>query len=262
MMQTATQLWAHRGALQSLARHDLQKMHAGTTGGIAWSFLSPLVPLVVFAGIFAFGLKLPLGGAPYVFGFAAGFVPWVLLSGSISTATGSIIEHRFLVKRIAFPVEIIPADAVLIHSLPHAFLVALVSLVCLIAGYGRFPDLLLVLYFYACTVVLAVGINLLVSSMAVVARDLVHMLPSILQVWFWLTPIAWLSGALPAPVATLLWLNPATYVVSGYRAALMPDVFGPPSAMESAAFWIVCLTVLMIGATCFSRLRTYFWECL
>ena len=255
-------LWTNRRPLSSLARHDLRRTYAGTAGGILWTFLTPLVPILIFSAVFSFGLRLPLGGAPYIFGFAAAYVPWVLLSASISGASGSIVAHRYLVKRILFPVEIIPADAVLVHTLPHAFLLTLVGVACLVGGYLRFPDLLLVLYFYGCTVLLTISAGLLVSSIAVVARDFQQMLPSILQVWFWLTPIAWTATQLPRPARTLLAFNPAGYIVSGYRHALMPKIFAAPTALESAVFWIICLGMLMIGAACFRCLRDYFWECL
>jgi teichoic acid transport system permease protein len=255
-------LWTNRRALSSLARHDLRRAYAGTAAGVLWTFLTPLIPILIFSAVFSFGLRLPLGGAPYIFGFAAAYVPWVLLSSSISSATGSIVAHRFLVKRILFPVEIIPADAVLVHSIPHAFLLALVAAACLIGGYARFPDLLLVLYFYGCTVLFTISAGLLVSSIAVVARDFQQLLPSMLQVWFWLTPIAWSGAQLPAPGRTLLALNPASYIVSGYRHALMPKIFAAPTVLESVAFWIICLGMLMIGAACFRRLRGYLWDCL
>jgi len=255
-------LWINRRALRSLALHDLKRTYAGTAGGVLWTFLTPLIPILIFSAVFAFALKLPLGGAPYIFGFAAAYVPWVLLSSSISGATGSIVEHRYLVKRILFPVEIIPADAALVNSLPHAFLLALTSTACLIGGYGRFPDLLLVLYFYVCAVLFTISTGLLVSSITVVARDFQQMLPSILQVWFWLTPIAWAGTQLPPVARTLLALNPASYIVSGYRHALMPKIFAGPTAFESAAFWTISLGMLRMGSTCFRRLRVYFWDCL
>lgn len=255
-------MWTHRRALKSLARYDLRRAYAGTVGGMLWTFLTPLIPVLIFSSIFAFALKLPLGGAPYIFGFAAAYVPWLLLSASISSATGSIVEHSYLVKRIHFPVEIIPADAVLIHSLPHAFLLALVSGVCLIGGYGRLPDLLLVLYFYLCAIIFTISTGFLVSSITVVMRDFQQMLPSILQVWFWLTPIAWASSQLPPAGRTLLAFNPASYIVSGYRHALMPKIFAAPTAFDTAAFWLMSLAMLAIGSTCFRRLRVYFWDCL
>jgi ABC-type polysaccharide/polyol phosphate export permease len=255
-------LWTNRRALSSLARHDLRRTYAGTAGGILWTFVTPLIPILIFSAVFSFGLRLPLGGAPYIFGFAAAYVPWVLLSASISSASGSIVAHRYLIKRITFPVEIIPADAVLVHTLPHVFLLFVTGAACLIAGYVRFPDFLLVLYFYGCTVLLTISAGFLVSSIAVVARDFQQLLPSILQVWFWLTPIAWIGTHLPGPAQTLLAFNPAGYIVSGYRHALMPKIFAAPTAFESAAFWIACLGMLLIGAACFRRLRGYFWDCL
>ena len=255
-------MWVNRWTLWSLAVHDLKKTYAGTVGGILWTLLTPLVPLLIFSAIFAFALKLPLGGAPYIFGFAAAYVPWLLLSASIYGATGSLVEHHYLVKRIRFPVEIIPADAVLVHSVPHAFLLTLASAACLIGGYGSPPALLLVPYYYLCAVAFTVSAGLLLSSVTVVVRDLQQMLPSVMQVWFWLTPIAWAGAQLSPRGRALLALNPASYIVSGYRHALMPKVFAAPTAFETAAFWVVCLTTLLIGSACFRRLRTHFWDCL
>ena len=255
-------LWTNRRALTSLARYDLRRAYAGTAGGMLWMFLTPLLPMLIFSAVFAFGLRIPLGGAPYIFGFAAAYVPWVLISSSIAGAAGSIVQHRFLVKRIVFPVEIIPADPVLVHTVPHAFLLALATLACLLAGYVRFPELLLVVYFYLCAAALAISAGLMVSAIGVVARDFQQMLPSILQVWFWLTPIAWASSQLPPAIRALLALNPASYIVSGYRHALMPEVFAAPGGFEAASFWILTLALLMVGSLCFRRLRTYFWDCL
>src|SRR5947207_4274452 len=73
-------LWTHRRVLGLLALHDLRRAYAGTAAGVLWTFVTPIIPMVIFSTIFAFGLRLPLGGAPYIFGFAAAYVPWVLLS--------------------------------------------------------------------------------------------------------------------------------------------------------------------------------------
>jgi teichoic acid transport system permease protein len=255
-------MWVNRRALASLARHDLRRAHAGTAVGALWTFLAPLVPLLVFAAVFSFALRLPLGGAPYIYGFAAAYVPWLLLSASITRATGLIVEHGYLVKRVLFPVEIIPAGALLIHSLPHVFLLALTCAACFAGGYGGLTQLLLIPYFYLCAVVFALSVGLLVSSVTVVVRDFQHMLPSIMHVWFWVTPVAWAGTQLPPRGRTLLALNPAAYVVSGYRHALMPKVFDAPNAFDAAAFWVVTAGMLLVGSACFRRLRVHFWDCL
>jgi teichoic acid transport system permease protein len=255
-------LWFHRRALRALALHDLRKGYAGTIGGLAWSVVTPLVPILIFSAIFSLGLRIPLGGAPYIFGFAAAYVPWVLLSAALTAASGSLIAHRYLVKRTLFPVEILPGEAVLVHSLPHACLVGLVSLACAIAGYVHFPDLVAILYFYGCAVALALGAGLLLASVAVMAPDVRQLLPSILNVGFWVTPIAWAPAQLPPGARTLLALNPASYIVTGYRSALMPAAFAPPSAIDAAAFWTAAIGLLLAGSLCFRRLRIYFWDCL
>jgi teichoic acid transport system permease protein len=255
-------LWNHRKILTSLARHDLRKTYAGTAAGVAWAVLTPLVPLLIFTAVFSLGLRLPLGGAPYIFGFAAAYVPWVFLSNTITGAAGSILDHRHLVKRVLFPVEIIPADAMLVHSLPHAILVMLTAAACFIGGYGHFPQILFLLYFYACAAVLAISAGLFLAGLAVIVRDVQQILPSFLNVWFWITPIAWAGSALPPAGRTLLALNPVSYVVSGYRYALMPKIFPAPGRYETAAFWGIAVVMLLIALACFRRLREHFWECL
>src|SRR5260221_6575312 len=170
-MRELASLWTHRHLLTSLARHDLRRPYAGTAAGVAWAVLAPLGLLLVFTAVFSLGLRLPLGGAPYVFGFAAAYVPWVLLSSAITGAAGSILDHRYLVKRWAFPIEIIPVDPFIVHSLPHAILLAICAAACFIAGFGRFPQLFLLLYFYACAAALAIGASLLLAGLAVLARD-------------------------------------------------------------------------------------------
>jgi ABC-type polysaccharide/polyol phosphate export permease len=229
---------------------------------VAWAVLTPLLSLLAFTAVFSFGLRLPLGGAPYIFGFAAAYVPWVLLSSAVAGAAGSILEHRYLIKRVRFPVEVIPANPFLVHSLPHVLLLTLTAAACYLAGYGGFPQLFLVFYFYLCAGVLALSAGLLLASLAVVVRDVPLMMPSCLNVWFWITPIAWPGNRLPAGGQTLLALNPASYVVSGYRHAVMPAVFASPTGFDAIAFWIVAPVMLAAGCMCFRRLRTHFWDCL
>jgi teichoic acid transport system permease protein len=255
-------LWIHRRTLRLLARHDLRKVYAGTAGGVAWSLVTPLVTILIFSAIFSFGMRLPLGKAPYIYGFAAAYVPWLLLSASLTGATGSLIEHRYLIKRVVFPVEIIPAGPLLVHSLPHAVLLTLTAAACLTGGYGHFPEILLIIYFYLCAAVLTISAGLFLAGLAVIVRDVQQVLPSLLNVWFWMTPIAWARNTLPPAGRMVLALNPASYVVSGYRYALMPKVFPAPGRFEATAFWSISIVMLLTASACFRRLRAHFWDCL
>ena len=261
-MRELAGLWTNRHLLSSLARQELRRTYAGTAAGIAWAVLMPLVPLLCFTAVFSLGLRLPLSNAPYVLGFAAAYVPWALMAGATGSGVGSIIDHRYLVKRVRFPLQIVSASSILVHSLPHVVLLALTITASFSAGYGRLPQLLLLPYFYACAVVLVHGIGMMLSGLAVIVRDVQQILPPFLNVWFWITPIAWAASALPARGQTLLALNPASYVVSGYRYALMPGAFPAPTAVETAAFWTIAAGFILLGAALFRRLRPHFWECL
>jgi ABC-type polysaccharide/polyol phosphate export permease len=185
----------------------------------------------------------------------------VLLTGVIAGATGSLLEHRHLVKRVRFPVEVIPAAPAITHSLPHLALLGLTAILCFAGGHGGVAAVTLP-YFYVCGVLLALGLGLCLAATAVVVRDVSRALPSLLQVWFWVTPIAWATTRLPHVGRELLVINPAAYVVTGYRHALMPRAFPAPTLAQSGAFWLIALALLVAGAWCFARLRPHLWECL
>jgi teichoic acid transport system permease protein len=261
-MRELTAIWTNRHLVSSLARQDLRRVQAGTAGGLAWAVLTPLVPLLIFTAVFAFGLRLPLGGAPYALGFAAAYVPWALMSAAIAGAVGSIVERRTLVKHVRFPLQTISASSIVVHSLPHAILLGLTLAAALWSGHARLPELLLLPYFYASAAALVLGVGLTLSALAVIVRDVQQLAGSLLNVWFWITPIAWDSGALPQQGQALLMLNPAAYVTSGYRYALMPQAFPAPSATATLAFWTITSCFLLIGAAIFRRLQPHFWECL
>ena len=148
------------------------------------------------------------------------------------------------------------------QSVPHCFLFLIIGSACAAGGYGHFPEALLIVYFWMCMIIFALSVAWLLSALTVIARDVQQMLPAILNVWFWLTPVAWSSDRLAPPARTLLAFNPASYIVSGYRYALMPKVFAAPSPFETAAFWTMTVTIFVIGASSFRRLRPYFWDCL
>ena len=261
-MREAVGFWGNRHLLAALARQELRRTYAGTAIGAAWAVLTPLVPLVCFTAIFSFGLRLPLGGAPYVLAFAAAYVPWVLMSMSITRAAGSVVEHRYLVKRVRFPLQVVSASAFLVQSLPHVVLLGMTIAAVAGSGYARLPELLLLPYFYGCAAVLVAGIGLTLSGLAVIVRDVQQMIAPLINVWFWVTPLAWAPSALPPRGRVLLALNPAAYIVAGYRHALLPRAFAAPSASDAIAFWAITGAFAIAGTILFRRLRPHFWECL
>lgn len=261
-MRELTTLWTDRRLLSSLASQQLRRTYAGTAAGLAWVVLTPLVPLVIFTVIFSLGLRLPLGRVPYALGFAAAYVPWVLMSSALLGSVGSIVEHRYLVKRVRFPLQIIAASSILVQTLPHVILLALTIAGCVAGGYATLPALLLLPYFYACAVALLVGIGLTLSALAVIVRDVQQVITSFMNVWFWITPVAWASSALPERGRGLLRINPAAYVVDGYRHALLPAAFQPPTLADTLVFWTIAAALLIVGAALFRRLQPHFWECL
>jgi ABC-type polysaccharide/polyol phosphate export permease len=256
-----TAVWREHATLVAVARHGVRRTYAGTSAGAAWAILSALLPFLVIGIVFSVALRTSLGGAPYMFGFAAAYVPWVFLSSTVTAAAGSLIEHRFLVKRVPFDVRLLPAAALLANAPAYAVLLVAAATACAAAGYAGGAAVESV-YYFVCTMVVCLGPALGLASVSVVLRDASRTLPVILQLWFWATPIAWDPSRAPAGVRALEYLNPAAYVVAGHRHALMPRSFAAPSLAQTAAFWGMSALITFVGIGVFARLRPHFWECL
>jgi ABC-type polysaccharide/polyol phosphate export permease len=247
--------------LMSVARHGLRRTYAGTTAGAAWAVLSAVLPFLVIGVVFSVALRARLGGAPYLFGFAAAYVPWVFISGALTDAAGSLLEHRYLVKRVPFQLHLLPTASLVANLLPHAILLAIVIVVGALGGYGG-PQLLELPYYLVCMLAVCGGLGLAAAAVSVVLRDASRTMPLVIQVWFWATPIAWDPARAPEAVRTALNLNPAAYVVAGYRHGILPHAFAAPTLAQSLVFWVVTPAILAAGMGTFVRLRPHFWESL
>jgi ABC-type polysaccharide/polyol phosphate export permease len=254
-------VWREGATLLAVARHSRRRAYAGTAAGAGWAVLSALLPFVVIGVVFSVALRVRLGGAPYLLGFAGAYVAWVLIADVVTDAASSLVEHRFLVKRVPFPVGLLPAASLLTNSLPHAVLVGITAIVVTSEGYAGAAIVTLV-YYYVAALALCLGVGLALAPVTVVLRDASRTVPLLLQMWFWATPVAWDPERAPQGIRALLHLNPAAYVVTGYRHALMPGAFAAPSLGDSLIFWAICGALLAGGVAVYRRLRPRLWECL
>jgi ABC-type polysaccharide/polyol phosphate export permease len=253
--------WQQRRTVGTLVRHDLRHTYAATTAGAAWAVAAPLLPLGLYLVVFSGGIRLPMGGAPYGLALAAAYVPWVLVSAGVGGATAAIVRNPRLVKRVRFPVEVLPLAPVLAQWVPHAVLLTGVVAAAAIAGYGG-PAILAAPYWFLCATLLAVALGRPLAAANAVAQDVGHAVQLLLQVWFWTTPIAWAPSAASGALRWVVRLNPLSYVVGGYRHALLPGAFAAPGAVDAAWFWGMTLAVAVAGGWCFRRLRPVLWSSL
>ncbi|HXG88137.1 MAG TPA: ABC transporter permease [Vicinamibacterales bacterium] len=244
------ELWSYRELLAFLVWRDLKVRYRQTALGVAWAVLQPLATMVVFAVFFGRLAKLPSDGVPYpVFVFAA-LVPWTYLAAAVSTGAGALITNQNLLTKVYFPRLLVPAAAVT-TPLCDAALTLLLALV-LIAWYGIMPSLalLVVPLLLVFSLLIALGASAWLSALTVRYRDVRYTLPFAIQLWLFVTPVAYPSSLIPAQWRVVYGLNPMTTVVDGFRWALLGT---PPPPVAVVAASVAVTAALLAGGLWYFR---------
>ncbi len=250
------ELWAYRELVYFLIWRDVKVRYKQTVLGVAWAIIQPVFTMVVFSLFFGRLAKMPSDGIPYpLFSYAA-LVPWAFFSHGLTLASNSLVGSSNLIKKVYFPRLSVPIASVTSGIID--FSIAFVILLGMMLYYGILPTLnviwlpcLLVL-----TVVTSLGVSLWLSALNVQFRDVRHVLPFLIQLWFFATPVAYPSSLLSEPWRILYSLNPMVGVVEGFRWALLGTETAPgPMLIVSS---LTALALLVGGAFYFRRLEKTF----
>ena len=242
-----------------MATRHLAERYVGTVGGPLWTILQPAATVAVFWFVFSVGFKAHgPSDIPFIVYFLGGYVPWLLFSEVIQASTTCIVGNRNLVKKTTFPTEILPVVYIVSSTISHLVLLLIFAAVIAVSPQALSGMFSLFLYFYGCLLVLALGVSWLVASLQVFSRDTAQVTAVLLNLWFWLTPIAWPENIVPTEVMRWLSANPMYYVVTGYRYAFLGMNEFATDPLSTIRFWVGSLLVLFLGAYVFRRLKPEF----
>jgi ABC-type polysaccharide/polyol phosphate export permease len=174
----------------------------------------------------------------------------------------AITGSAYLVKKVAFPVELLPLAPLIASLMVHIALVTLLLVGISISGHWAGSRLLQLPYYMLASATLGCGLIFWLSALHVFHRDVAQIATLVLQIWFWLTPIVWSYTDFPPEVSALLSWNPMAYIVDGYRWALLGTVTSPPGLDRAFGFWVTALFILASGVVFFRRLRSDFADVL
>ncbi|MDB5927718.1 MAG: rfbA5 [Betaproteobacteria bacterium] len=260
----ARDLAKNRRLVMQLAVYELRNRYASTMIGALWAIIHPLLTITVFWYVATRGLKVSFTTeTPFVLLMFAGFVPWLLFADGISGATNSITNYSYMVRKVAFPVHILPAVPICASLFVHAAVFSL--LLVILAWYGRFPRLefLAVLYYLAALILFTLGLGWLLSALHVFSRDVGQALTTVLTLLFWVTPILWPAQNIGGWAKLVLQLNPLYFIVEGYRSALLTEHAHPFGLWPlDLYFWTVTIVLLAVGASVFRRVEGDFGDVL
>ncbi|MBS6510105.1 MAG: ABC transporter permease [Clostridiales bacterium] len=256
-MNIFRELYNYRQMIFSLVKRDLRGRYKGSVFGFLWTFLNPLLQLVVYTFVFSFLLKSEIENY-YLFLFVA-LIPWLFFSTAITGGSGSVLHQSGMVTKIYFPREVLPISHVTSAFINMLYSFIVVFIVIIIARVPVSPVALLYLpivmiveYF------LALGITMLVSAITVYFRDLEFILSIFMMAWQYLTPVMYSVDIVPEHLMKLFMLNPMTPITIAYRDILYyakaPDLSTLLLAIGmSAAF-------MLIGFWAFGKLKKRFAE--
>jgi ABC-type polysaccharide/polyol phosphate export permease len=252
----------YRGLIQSLVARDLKARYRGSVLGFVWSFINPLLLLLIYS--FVFAVVLPnlhsKETEPYALFMFCGILPWTWFSSSLNEAAGSLISGGNLIKKVLFPAEVLPIVSVLANMV-H-FVLGLPILVVFLIYFQRLPDPPGLLWFPVAMLVQLVftsALALIVSALAVHFRDIRDILSNLLTLWFFSTPIIYWIKEAPGLGKRVLDFNPMTHLVVAYQEILFFD--GPVGHWKwLLAVGAVSVLLFLAGYWLFDRLRDSFAE--
>lgn len=249
-------LWAYRELLFFLTWRDVKVRYKQTALGAAWAILQPMATMLIFSLFFGRLVKVPSDGIPYpIFAFAA-LVPWTFFANGLNQSSNSLIASANLLKKVYFPRLAIPIATVLAGVVD--FVLAFLVLLLLIAYYRIMPTINIVWtpLFLALAFVTSLGVGLWMSALNVKYRDVRYVVPFLIQIWLFATPVAYPSSLLSQPWRTIYGLNPMVGVVEGFRWALLGTNTAPGLMVIASS--IAAFLILITGAFYFRYMEKTF----
>ncbi len=255
-LPSGREVWEAREVLWRFGTRDILLRYRQTAVGVAWVILQPLAAAGIIAVVFGQVADLPSSGVPYfVFSFA-GLLGWNLLSGIIDRASSSLVANQSLVSKVFFPRLLVPFSTAL--SVLLDFMVAFALFVVLLFVFGINPGwpILLLPVWMAVAIAIAMGIGIAAASLMVKYRDVGYVLPWVMQILFFATPVAYSLEAVPGDLMWLFAANPLTWLMEVFRWSLLG--LQTPPLWQIGALVLAATVILGAGLLTFQRFERGF----
>lgn len=256
MINVFKNLYKYRELLKTNVKKEIRGKYKNSFLGVLWSFLNPLLQIIVYAVVFQVILKNPKEN--YAIFLCCGLIPWTFFSSAITRSAFTMIENGNIIKKVYFPREILPISIVTSEAVN--FMISTIIILGFVI-FGRlgiskyilfYPLVLLAQY------ILLIAIALIVSSISVYVRDLQHLIGVAMQLLFYATPIVYASETIPENLKWILNLNPMTYIINGYR-----DIFYNQTMIDVVPILLliaISIVVCVLGYIIFNKLQKGFAE--
>ncbi|RRJ96667.1 ABC transporter permease [Opitutaceae bacterium TAV4] len=243
-------LWHYRELLGFLAWRDVKVRYKQAVLGAGWALIQPVITTIIFTVIFGRLAGMPDGGIPYPLLVLSGLLPWQLFASALSGSSGSLVSNAGLISKIYFPRLIVPFSALGVALIDFLIVLALFLAVSLWFGYWPTWHWLALPAFIVMALMTALGAGLWLTALTVKYRDFRFILPFILQIGLFVSPVGFRTDYFPS-WQPLLALNPLTGVINGFRWCLLGG--SQSLSIPALATAIAIIALLLAGGLWFFR---------
>jgi lipopolysaccharide transport system permease protein len=244
------EIWFYRELFWVLLSRDIRVRYKQTILGGLWALIQPFMMMVVFSVIFGKFAKVPSDGFPYPIFLYSALLPWTLFASTLSESSGAILGSGYVVKKIYFPRLIIPIAAagnpVVDYLVANVLMIAMAIYFSIAPGW-QVVLIPLMVFFLSLA---GQGVGMILGSLSVSYRDFRHIIPFVVQIWMFMTPVIYGSSLLPEAWQFLLVLNPITGLVEGCRHIWLGQAIDLWGVGLSSLF---CLAIFVIGLSIFQQ---------
>ena len=249
------ELWAYRELFLVLVTRDIKIRYKQTVLGIAWAVIQPVTTMIIFSMIFGKFAKIPSDGFPYpVFVYAA-LLPWGLFSTAVSTAGNSMVGSAHLVSKVYFPRVLIPISSVGASLVDFIISTAILFLLMIIFSISFSIKLLFMPILLLILIANALGVGIFMSALTVSYRDFRYVIPFMIQIWMYITPVIYPLSLIPEHLRWMSYLNPMTGIIEGFRAIFLGTELNLAALFFSIVF---ACTLLGLSLLYFKRVEKRF----
>ena len=249
------ELWAYRELLFVLTMRDIKVRYKQTVLGAAWAILQPFMTMVVFTVFFGHLANMPSDGFPYpVFVYSA-LVPWTFFANAITSSSNSLVGSAHLVSKVYFPRLVIPLSAIGVGIVDFGIAASILLAMMLFYGVGWSLNLLMAPVLLLAIMFTALGVGTCLSALTVSYRDFRYVVSFMVQFWMFVTPVVYPVSLVPTQWRWLLYLNPMSGLIEGFRAVFLGKAFDFFGLAVSAG---VAIILFFIGVVYFERVEDRF----
>ena len=233
-------LWNYRELFYFLAWRDILVRYKQTAIGVLWALLRPLLTMIIFTIVFGKIANLPSDGVPYPILVFTALLPWQFFSNAFSESSNSLIGNSNLISKIYFPRLVIPTSSVIVSFVD--FIISGAILFGLMIFYNYWPTwrVLTLPFFIIIAFAASMGMGLWIAAMNVKYRDFRYIVPFIVQLGLYISPVGFSSSVIPDKWRLLYSLNPMVGVIDGFRWAIL----GENSALYLPGFILSLILVI------------------